>query len=87
MGAKVSTPPDKTGSSLMAVTFHFAIPIRIRAAIEALPYESPKLTAVAHASLSDRDLAALLDRAIARSLAGPPAKLIEAQAIEVEPEQ
>jgi hypothetical protein len=59
---------------------------RIRCAVEALPFEEPKLSAVAHASLTGQDFAAMLDRAIQRSLAGPPGKLIEAQAIEVEPE-
>jgi hypothetical protein len=45
---------------------------RIRCAIEALPFEHPKLSAVAHASLSGNDFATMLDRAVQRSLAGPP---------------
>jgi hypothetical protein len=57
---------------------------RIRAAVEALPFEEPKMSAVAIGHFDKRDFAAMLDRAIQRSLAGPPAKLIESQAIEVE---
>ena len=53
--------------------------VRMRAAIESLPYESPKLSATTIASISGNDFAKLLDRAIARSLSGPPMKLIEAQ--------
>jgi hypothetical protein len=63
--------------------------VRIRAATEALPFESPKLTAVAHAPLTGKDFATLLDKAIARTLAGIPAsaKLIEGRAERVEEEE
>jgi hypothetical protein len=40
---------------------------QMRAAIESLPYEQPKLCAVAVGYLSGEDFAARLDRAIARS--------------------
>jgi hypothetical protein len=40
---------------------------RLRAAIEALPHEHPRLGAVAIGSMNGEDFAALLDRAIARS--------------------
>jgi hypothetical protein len=39
--------------------------VRMRAAVEALPFESPKLTATA--LLTSDDFASLLDRAIERS--------------------
>jgi hypothetical protein len=44
---------------------------------KALPYENPKLSAMAVASLSGNDFAKALDRAIMRS-----GKLIEAKAVE-----
>jgi hypothetical protein len=53
---------------------------RMRAAIEAAPYERPKLTAVATASMNGNDFAAMLERAIARSQA--PLKQIELKANE-----
>jgi hypothetical protein len=56
--------------------------VRIRCAAEALPFETPKLGAVAVTSLSANDFAAALDRAILRS--GKAPLMIEARA---EPEQ
>src|SRR5262245_52098767 len=58
--------------------------VRIRAAVEALPYENPKLSAVAVGYLSADDFATRLERAIARANG---AKLIEARAIEVDRER
>ena len=58
------------------------LPVRMRAASEALPFETPKLGAVAVTSLTANDFAAALDRAIQRS--GKAPLMIEAQA---EPEQ
>jgi hypothetical protein len=52
------------------------LPVRIRCAVECLPFENPKLSAVAVASLSGNDFAFALDKAIARS----GVKLIEAKA-------
>ena len=53
------------------------LPVRIRCATEALPYENPKLSAVALASMDANDFAARLDRAIMRS-----GKLTEGKALE-----
>ena len=43
------------------------LPVRMRAAAEALPYENPKLSAIAVASLTGNEFAMRLDRAIMRS--------------------
>jgi hypothetical protein len=56
-------------------------PVRIRCATEALPYENPKLSAVAVTSLTGNEFAMRLDRSIMRST-----KLIEAKAVEPSPE-
>jgi hypothetical protein len=55
------------------------LPVRIRCATEALPYENPKLSAVAVGYMSADSFAARLDRAIMRS-----GKLIEAKAVETQ---
>src|SRR5262249_16153013 len=51
--------------------------VRIRAAIESLPYENPKLSAVAVGYLTAEDFASRLERAIERS----NGKVIEGQVI------
>jgi hypothetical protein len=56
-----------------------ASPQQMRAAIEALPYEVPKLTAIAVGTLNSQDFYSRLERAILRS---ERAKLIEAHADE-----
>ncbi len=56
------------------------ISVRMRAAIESLPFENPKLSAMAVTAMSSQDFASRLERAIARSNG---ARLIEAKAIEV----
>jgi hypothetical protein len=61
---------------LQAVYLNETLPLntRMRAAIEAAPYEHPKLTAIAVGHLTAQDFATRLDRALERS---DRAKLIE----------
>ncbi len=54
------------------------ISVRMRAAIEALPFEEPKLTAVAVGSLRGEDFYTRLERALRRSDA---ARLIEGRVV------
>ena len=49
-----------------------ALPVRMRAAIESLPYETPKLSATAIATMDGKSFAEALDRAIARSQSPTP---------------
>ena len=62
-----------------------AKPARMRAAIESLPYENPKLSAVAHGHFDGTSFAAQLERAIARSKA--PLALISPTTIEHDPSE
>jgi hypothetical protein len=50
---------------------------RLRAAIEALPHEHPRLGAIATASMNGQDFASMLERAIERS--GKAPLMIEAR--------
>ena len=59
-----------------------ASPQQLRAAIESLPYENPKLTAVAVGHLTGEDFYNRLERAINRT----NVKLIEGRAVQVEEE-
>jgi hypothetical protein len=70
--------------TLLQMVYRGAVKVSVqqmRAAIESLPYKNPKLSAVAIASMNERDFASRLERAIARSgkvlttpLALPPPK-------------
>jgi hypothetical protein len=48
-----------------------ALPVRMRAAIESLPYETPKLSATAIATMDGKSFAEALDRCIERSKSPP----------------
>jgi hypothetical protein len=58
---------------------------RLRAAIEALPHEHPRLGAVAIGSMNGEDFAAMLDRAIERSGKEREVKQIEAAPMHATP--
>jgi hypothetical protein len=80
-----AAPDGATALELLQAVYRnklLPLSIRMRAATEALPFESPKLRAVAVASLTGKDFAAALDRAITRSRSVP---MIEAKAIEPPP--
>jgi hypothetical protein len=75
-------PADATALELLRAVYRNPaqpLPVRIRCAVEALPYENPKLSAVAVASMSGESFAGALDRAITRSRSVPT---IEAKAVE-----
>jgi hypothetical protein len=48
-----------------------ALPVRMRAAIECLPFENPKLSATAIASMDGKSFAETLERCIERSQSPP----------------
>jgi|SRR6516162_6786441 len=76
-----SLPKDIDALRLLQMVYRGeakASPQQMRAAIESLPYENPKLSAISVGYLNATDFAARLDRAIDRS---ERAKLIEAHAI------
>ena len=75
-------PAGETGLALLQSIYrnpNQPLNARMRAAIEALPYENPKLSAVAHGHFEGKDFATQLERAIERSkqpvpLLDPPAE-------------
>ena len=79
-------PDGETALALLQAVYRDKqVPLhtRIRCASEALPYEAPRLSAMAVTSMSGHDFAAALDRAIQRSQGKPPL-MIEAQAQQAE---
>jgi hypothetical protein len=74
-----SLPENVCALTLLQMIYRGAVKVsaqQMRAAIESLPYENPKLSAVAIASMNERDFALRLERCIERS---NRAKLIEAR--------
>jgi hypothetical protein len=66
----VDLAPGETSLSFLQKIYHSTkqpMSRRMRAAIEALPFESPKLGAIAFGNMTGQDFAAMLDRAILRS--------------------
>ena len=77
-----SLPKDTRALELLQMVYRGefkASPQQMRAAIESLPYENPKLSAVAVGHLTGEDFYNRLERAINRS---ERAKLIEGRVIE-----
>jgi hypothetical protein len=76
-------PENVSALTLLQMVYRGALkvsPLQMRAAIESLPYEAPKLSAMAITSMTGNDFARALDRCIERS---NRAKVIEGRAIEV----
>ena len=81
---QVELGPDEASLDLLQKIYRSSrqpMSRRMRAAIEALPYENAKLSAVAVGYLTGEDFYSRLERAIERSNG---VRLIEAQAIEVD---
>jgi hypothetical protein len=82
---QIELAPDETSLDFLRKVYRSVrqpMSRRMRAAIEALQHEHPRLQATATTNISGQDFASVLERAIQRSLAGKPIKLIEARAIE-----
>jgi hypothetical protein len=83
----IELAPGETSLDFLRKVYHSVrqpMSRRMRAAIEALQHEHPRLQATATTNMCGQDFASVLERAIQRSSAGKPIKLIEAQAIEIE---
>jgi hypothetical protein len=71
---EVQGDPPKNALALLQSVYRNSdhpLSVRLRAAIGALPYENPRLSAVALGSLNGEDFASQLDRAIERSDKAP----------------
>ena len=79
--------PDEALTFLQAIyrNSEVALSVRMRAAIEALPYEKPRLAVTAN--ITGADFASMLDRAIERSGKGREVKQIEGNAIDITPQR
>lgn len=76
-------PENVSALTLLQMVYRGALkvsPQQMRAAIESLPYENPKLSAMAITAMTGNDFARALDRAIDRS---NKARVIEHRAIEL----
>ena len=80
-----SLPKDTRALELLQMVYRGefkASPQQLRAAIESLPYENPRLSAVAVGHLTGEDFYNRLERAVNRT----NAKLIEGRAVQVDEE-
>ena len=78
-GEAVELAPGETSLTFLQRIYHSGkqpMSRRMRAAIEALPHEHPRLGAIATANMNGQDFASMLERAIKRS--GKAPLLIEA---------
>lgn len=76
--AELELAPDETSLDFLQKIYRSSrqpLPTRMRAAMFALPFEHPKLTAIATTSMNGNDFATVLERAIARSR--EPQRVIE----------
>src|ERR1700733_3540714 len=76
--AELELTPDEASLDFLQKVYRSSrqpLAVRMRAAALAIPFESPKLTAMAVSSVNGEHFAALLEKAIARSQA--PLKQIE----------
>jgi|SRR6476660_4466326 len=79
--SEVELAPDENSLDFLQKVYRSSrqpLAVRMRAAAIALPFESPKLTAMAVSSMNGEHFVAMLEKAIARSQA--PLKQIELKA-------